>query len=151
MNSQSSGFSSVHEHLPQEDVLIDLITATEPGRNSVDELLHGLKRPHDGESTGEPSPKRDKLGEELEQMVVEATGENQTALNTDTTASSSAPLDDGGSVPSAGLRRVLPMRHARRPSSQGAARDNRQASPSNSTPRQDGGSRPRSRRDTRPR
>lgn len=151
MNSQSSGFSSVHEHLPQEDVLIDLITATESSRNSLDELLHGLKRPHDGESTGEPSPKRDRLGEELEQMAGEATDENQAAPNTDAMTGPSSAFDDRGPVPSAGMRRVLPMRHARRPSSQGATRDNGEAGSSNSNSQQDGGSRPRSRRDTRPR
>lgn len=151
VNSQSSGFSPVHENLPQEDVLIGLIPATEPSRNSVDELLHGVKRPHDGESAGEPSPKRDKLEEELEQMAVEAHGENQAAPNTDSMPGPSAPSDDGGSVPSTGMRRVLPMRHAQRPSSRGGSGDNGQAGPSNSNSRQDGGSRSRSRRDTSPR
>ncbi|KAL2153274.1 hypothetical protein VTH82DRAFT_4429 [Thermothelomyces myriococcoides] len=45
-----------------EDVLRDLVA------ESSEPALHGVKRPHDDETTDEPSAKRDKLGEELERM-----------------------------------------------------------------------------------
>ena len=49
-------------------MLIDLITPTETSNKGLTDALHGLKRHHDGESHDEPRSKRDKLGDELEEL-----------------------------------------------------------------------------------
>lgn len=151
--SQSSCFSSqpAHEDLPQEDVLIDLIATTEASRTAVDGLLHGLKRPHDGESTAEPSPKRDKLGEELEQMMADARSEDPPGEATSTANGPSAIQAEGVPASLVAMRRVLPMRHTRRPSAQTVLRDGDQPGSSSSTQNSDnsGNSEPRTPRDPR--
>ncbi|KAM7189697.1 hypothetical protein V8F20_010037 [Naviculisporaceae sp. PSN 640] len=152
--SQSSTFSSqpVPENLPQEDVLIDLIVPTEPSLSAVDDPFHGLKRPHDGESAGEPSPKRDKLGEELEQMMADAKKEDQPAASNDAVQEPSVTQTNGARTPPTAMRRVLPMRHARKPSTQTAVKDGDQqggssaqnsSSSGSSTPRTPRGPRPK--------
>ncbi|KAM7202892.1 hypothetical protein V8F33_002550 [Rhypophila sp. PSN 637] len=139
--SQSSGLSSQPIHdtpLPQEDLLIDLISPTEPGSSSVDDLFHGLKRPHDGETTGEPSPKRDKLGEELEQMMADAKKEEDQPATKDNDAVHEPSISqslNGVSGPSTMTRKVLPIRHARKTSTtQSVQRESEQQQGGSSTP-----------------
>lgn len=126
--------------------------SSEPSRNAVDDFLHGLKRPHDGESTGEPSPKRDKLGEELEQMMADAKKVDEPAESNHTAHETSVNHANGGpAVTSATMRRVLPMRHVRRPSTQTAVKDGDQQGGSSAQNSSTGGSSaPRTPRDPKP-
>ena len=64
----SSQSSSQNDRPPAEDLLRDLIAVTESSSNATSNAAHGVKRPHDDEAADEPLPKRDKLGEELDQM-----------------------------------------------------------------------------------
>lgn len=66
--SQPSSQASQGDRPPPEDLLRDLIAATDLSSDAVRSALHGVKRPHDDETNDEPVAKRDKLGEELEWM-----------------------------------------------------------------------------------
>ncbi|KAK4126131.1 hypothetical protein N657DRAFT_568213 [Parathielavia appendiculata] len=68
LSSQPSSQPSQTERAPPEDLLRDLIDATESSSVAISGCLHGVKRPHDDETADEPLAKRDKLGEELERM-----------------------------------------------------------------------------------
>jgi hypothetical protein len=70
-SQSSSSQPSQNDRAPAEDVLRDLVIAvTEPGGNSSsDVLFHGIKRPHDDEVADEPLAKRDRLGEELDELA----------------------------------------------------------------------------------
>ncbi|KAK4134254.1 hypothetical protein BT67DRAFT_313085 [Trichocladium antarcticum] len=68
LSSQSSSQASQNDRATAEDLLRDLIVVTESSSNAASNPPHGVKRPHDDDAAGEPIPKRDKLGEELDQM-----------------------------------------------------------------------------------
>ncbi|KAK3318528.1 hypothetical protein B0H66DRAFT_241863 [Apodospora peruviana] len=158
----------MHERLPPEDVLMDLITVTDLSRDLIGDSLHGLKRPRDDRelTEEEPSPKRDRLGEELEEMVAaqhetrdstpgNPAQEELDSLSSPSTTDGRVVSSAGAGVGAVGGRRVLPMRHARRQSSQGSTVRNHEppAGPSSSlnSPNSDTRLRLRSRQDTRPR
>lgn len=109
---------------PPEDLLRDLIDHTEASRD----VLHGVKRPHDNETTDEPQAKRDKLGEELERMfashpslvsnTVPSSSSAFTTVaagvdNTPTTNGTSA-AGSGNQITAVGSRGTLPIRASRR-------------------------------------
>ncbi|KAK0629734.1 hypothetical protein B0T17DRAFT_506258 [Bombardia bombarda] len=117
--SQSSS-SSQHERPSAEDLLRDLISPIDSSRNALTDPTHGLKRPHDGESAGEPLPKRDRLEEELEQMAAayhedspSPPSEPEDFDSTSTTGPDEQQQQQQTSSPT-GSRRVLPIRQARR-------------------------------------
>ncbi|KAK0627227.1 hypothetical protein B0T14DRAFT_512175 [Immersiella caudata] len=68
-NSQSSAPAS-QDQPSTEEILIGLITPTDTNSNAkiLADAVKELKRRHDGDSLDEPRPKRDRLGDELEEM-----------------------------------------------------------------------------------
>ncbi|KAK4109851.1 hypothetical protein N656DRAFT_800436 [Canariomyces notabilis] len=104
-SQSSSSQPSQNDRAPAEDVLRDLVIAvTEPGGNSSsDVLFHGIKRPHDDEVADEPLAKRDRLGEELDELAAS----HREASSTTVSPASPATLTWSVTV---GVRTTLPVR-----------------------------------------
>ncbi|KAK3294784.1 uncharacterized protein B0H64DRAFT_375533 [Chaetomium fimeti] len=95
--------------------------------DTLNNALHGVKRPHDDETTDEPVAKRDKLGEELDRMFASNPSPVSTAVSSGSSAFSlpastahptptNGPSASGPSDPTAPSRTrdTLPIRPARR-------------------------------------
>ncbi len=99
---------------------MDLIVPTSSGNDATKEALHGVKRSRDDETTDEPHAKRDKLGEELDQMcAVHPSPASSTVVST--LSSSRAPpyispangpqnTSTGGSTAGLATGGALPLR-----------------------------------------
>ncbi|KAK3307007.1 uncharacterized protein B0T15DRAFT_510329 [Chaetomium strumarium] len=104
-NSISSLFSSPpssqlsqSDRVPAEDVLRDLIAATEASGDALRGVVHGVKRPRDSEAADEPLPKRDKLTEELDRMSTSQSPRAPIAVSSESSASSSARTSHANSA-----------------------------------------------------
>ncbi|KAL2260539.1 hypothetical protein VTK26DRAFT_5425 [Humicola hyalothermophila] len=129
LSSRPSSQRSQGDQPSAEDLLRDLIAATGSGSTAAADALHGVKRPHDGEASGEPSAKRDKLGEELERMAASnpvahaSVNENSTTISLPSSSAlmplvhphaASDTATPSESTFTMGTRGALPMRPARR-------------------------------------
>ncbi|KAK4448103.1 hypothetical protein QBC34DRAFT_119025 [Podospora aff. communis PSN243] len=87
-NSQSSA-AATQDQPSTEEILIGLITPTDTNvnANTLADALKDLKRRRDGDSDDEPCPKRDRLGDELEEMHAAALLDTN-CTNADTPAAS---------------------------------------------------------------
>ena len=109
---------------------MDLIVPTSSSSDATRETLHGVKRPRDDETMDEPDEpqaKRDKLGEELDQMCANHPGSASTTVAS-TSSASQAPVNvspangprntgPGGSTAGLATGGALPLRIPReRPS-----------------------------------
>ncbi|KXX77920.1 hypothetical protein MMYC01_205921 [Madurella mycetomatis] len=126
--SQSSSQPGQSDRAPVEDVLRDLIAVTGLRSDAVNDVLHGVKRPHDGEAADEPVAKRDRLSEELARMAAShnrCSSPTATSTCSTTSAASNAPPAPGphdapvtGSVSqpvALATRSTLPVRNVGRP------------------------------------
>ncbi|KAL2023410.1 hypothetical protein VTK56DRAFT_2767 [Thermocarpiscus australiensis] len=127
LSSQPSSQPSQTDPAPAEDVLRDLITVTELSSNAMVDILHGMKRPHDDEVADGPPAKRDKLGEELEEMSASCPAHvpiptppvssvSSASVNTPYPSTThGAPTNDlTGQTVIMGARSTLPVRTSRR-------------------------------------
>ncbi|KAH8880676.1 hypothetical protein GQ53DRAFT_833133 [Thozetella sp. PMI_491] len=120
----SSGGSSQPERLPAEVILRDLINDSQAALDAVQVGYSRYKRPREEESDDEPSSKRDKLGEELEKLEMEATqGWASLATRTPETQRQVDHLTPPDSNRAPPARRILTIRQRRgRPQRQGHER-----------------------------
>ncbi|KAK3390374.1 hypothetical protein B0H63DRAFT_112639 [Podospora didyma] len=121
-DSQSSSITSALERAPAEDVLIDLITPTEPSggnpffNNALGGARQGVKRAYDdgSEDGDERQPKRDRLGEELEELERMAASysedaDEEEAIEEDTAADRAEQMS---AIPIRSYRRLAPRTEA---------------------------------------
>ncbi|KAK4235510.1 hypothetical protein C8A03DRAFT_17767 [Achaetomium macrosporum] len=127
-SSQSSSQPPQNDRVLPEDLLRDLIAVTESSGNAFSGVVHGVKRPRDGEATDEPLPKRDKLTEELDRMVMSQPAQapitvssGSSALSASATAAQAPPANGaptsgpGNPVVAPWTRGTLAIRTPRRP------------------------------------
>ncbi|KAK4156536.1 hypothetical protein C8A00DRAFT_12552 [Chaetomidium leptoderma] len=128
-SQQPSSQPAQNDQPDPEDMLRDLIDATQSSSDAISAALHGVKRPHDDEATDEPLAKRDKLGEELERMSAshptrvsntapfsssEVSTLGTTTYSSTTTTNGAPPATSGIPTANRGGPAQLPIRTLRR-------------------------------------